>query len=241
MNKAEEQDTFKLGDSFGRLYDSVHQIIRPHKDGGSMRRLVVIFGIALMVFAFVILTIFIIAPAVVGSLDDAPLLKSIIQTAVCSSNEVLTASYSTYNTPTETTRSIYPSCVDKEQHARDVSQQIIQIGAIGYFGPFLIGLFMALLGRPGDKKQSYVPPAAAKSDFAGREADALKALMEAREQLKDKLANSDLSGRVHFQTQEQADHVPLAQRLRELKEAYSSGLVTEAEYNAKRKELLNES
>ncbi len=207
-----------------------------------MRRLVVIFGVALMVFAFVILTIFIIAPAVVGSLDDAPFLKSMIQTAVCSSNEVLTASYSTYNTPTETTRSIHPSCVDKEKHARDVSQQIIQIGAIGYLAPFLIGLFMTVGAKPGNKKQSYVSPTTVKSDVANHEADALKALMEASDQLKSGLASANLGGRqFHFQRGDQADHVSLAQRLRELKEAYSSGLVTEAEYNARRKELLNES
>src|SRR5260221_2261825 len=125
----------------------------PHKDEDFMRRLIVIFGVALMVCAFVILTIFIIAPSVVSSLDDAPLLKSIMQIAICRSNEVLTADYSTYNTPTSTTRTTDLHCVDREQHARDVSQQIIQIGAIGYLGPFLIGLFMALLGRPGDKKQ----------------------------------------------------------------------------------------
>src|SRR5258708_34754794 len=103
-----------------------------------MRRLIVITGIALMVFAFVILTIFIIASSVV-TLDDAPLLKSIMQSVVCRPNEVLTAHYSTYDTPTSTTRSTDLKCVDGEQNARDASQQIIQIGAIGYLGPFLIG------------------------------------------------------------------------------------------------------
>src|SRR5260370_7609103 len=132
----------------------------PHKDEEFMRRLIVIFGIALMVFAFVILTLFIIAPAVVSSLDDAPLLRNIMQIAVCKPNEVLTAHYSTYSTPTSTTRSTDMSCVDSEHNARDVSQQIIGIGAIGYLGPFLIGLFMALLGRPDDKKQTAVPSSA---------------------------------------------------------------------------------
>jgi len=36
------------------------------------------------------------------------------------------------------------------------------------------------------------------------------------------------------------DHVPLAQRLQELKDAYSAGLITEAEYTTKRKALLDE-
>ena len=191
-----------------------------------MRRFIVIFGVALMVFAFVILTLFIIAPSVVSSLDDAPLLKSIMQTAVCRPNEVLTAHYSTYNTPTSTTRSLDTSCVDSEHNARDVSQQIIQIGAIGYLGPFLIGLFMAMLGRPNDKKESNVSYSAVESDFGQRNARAerLEGLLEAREKS---------SG--------QTDHLPLAQRLRELKEAFNAGLITEAEYTAKRKELLNDS
>ncbi len=201
-----------------------------------MRRLLVIFGIALMVFAFVILTLFIIAPAVVGSLDDAPFLKGIIQTAVCRSNEVLTAGYSTYDTPTSTTRSVDMACVDAAQNGRDVSQQIIQIGMFGYLGPFLIGLFMSLLARPGNKKQAQDRLAVAGSSFADHEADTLEALMNA-----SKGTGPHPSGHVHSQTQDQPEHVPLSQRLRELKEAYSAGLLTEAEYQAKRKQLLNES
>ncbi len=208
-----------------------------------MRRLIVIVGIALMVFAFVILTLFIIAPAVVSSLDDAPLLKSIMQIAVCRPNEVLTAGYSTYNTPTSTSRSIHLNCVDSEHNARAVSEQIIQIGAIGYLGPFLVGLFMALLGRPDDKKQTTVPSTAVGIDLADRNARAvrLEALLEAREKSSGAVANLNPSDQVHSQAQNQPDHLPLAQRLRELKEAFNAGLITEAEYKAKRKELLNES
>ena len=202
-----------------------------------MRRWIVIFGIALMVFAFVILTLFIIAPAVVSSLDDAPLLRNIMQIAVCRPNEVLTAAYSTYSTPTSTTRTTDMSCVDSEHNARDVSQQIIGIGAIGYLGPFLIGLFMALLGRPDDKKQTTVPSMAVGIDVADRTARAqrLEALLQAREKSSGGVASLSAS------EQGQPGHLPLAQRLRELKEAFNAGLITEAEYKAKRKELLNES
>ncbi len=198
-----------------------------------MRRWIVIVGIALMVFAFVILTLFIIAPSVVSSLDDAPLLKNIMQIAVCKPNEVLTAAYSTYDTPTSTTRSLDTSCVDSEHNARDVSQQIIGIGAVGYLGPFLIGLFMAMLGRPGDKKQTDVASPAVGIDVADRTARVHR--LEAREKSSGKVSNVNPSG------QGQPDHLPLAQRLRELKEAFNAGLITEAEYKAKRNELLKES
>ncbi|MHB8628195.1 MAG: SHOCT domain-containing protein [Aggregatilineales bacterium] len=228
-----------------------------------MRRLLVIFGVALMVFAFVILTIFIIAPAVFMPLDNAPLLKDILQIAVCNSNEVLTADYSTYDTPTSTTVSVGMNCVDSQQNARDVSQQLIQIGAIGYLGPFLIGLFMALLAGSSGEKQTKVPAPAVRnhrprswaasqaesssptvgSDRADRNArpETLDALLESREQSRAEVSSLNPSGQAHSQTQDQPDHLPLAQRLRELKEAYHAGLMTEAEYQEKRREVLNES
>jgi hypothetical protein len=207
-----------------------------------MRRLIVIFGIALMVFAFVILTIFIIAPSVVSSLDDAPLIKGIMQTAVCRSNEELTAGYSTFRTPGTTRTSIGYNCVDKQQNARNVNDQVLQIGGIGYLVPFLVGLFMALLGRPDDKKQTNGPSAAAGSDLADRtaHADRIEAILEARQ----KSSGSTISnpgGHVHSQAKDQPNHLPLAQRLEELKQAFNEGLITEAEYTAKRKDLLNQS
>src|SRR5260221_3888476 len=131
-----------------------------------MRRLIVIFGIALMVFAFVILTIFIIAPSVITPLDNAPLLRGIMQMAVCRSNEELTAGYSTFRTPGTTRTSIGYNCVDKQQNARNVNDQVLQIGGIGYLVPFLVGLFMALLGRQDAKKQPNSPSATAGSDLA---------------------------------------------------------------------------
>jgi len=125
-----------------------------------MRRFIGIFGIALMVIAFVILTIFIIAPSMV-SLDNAPLLRGMMQIAVCRSDEVLTAGYSTYRTPGTSTTSIHYHCVDGQQNARDVNQQIVQIGALGYLGPFLIGLFTFLLTRLSNKKHTVASDIAA--------------------------------------------------------------------------------
>ncbi|MEO8396513.1 MAG: SHOCT domain-containing protein [Chloroflexota bacterium] len=165
-----------------------------------------------MVFAFVILTIFIILPSVV-TLDDTPLLKNLIQIVACKPNEMLTADYSTYDTPTSSTRSTDLSCVDNENQARDVSQQLIGIGAVGYLGPFLIGLFMALLaGAQTVKTKEALGKDRPKHDYA---------------------RTQDLSDPM-------PEHVPLAQRLQELKEAHSAGLITEAEYTEKRRALLDE-
>ncbi len=176
-----------------------------------MRRFFVFFGIALVVFAFAVLTLFIILPAVV-TLDDAPLLKSVMQLVACKPNEVLTGDYSTYETPTSSTRSTDLSCVDDEHQARDVNGLLIGIGAVGYVVPFLVGLFMALLAGSQTQKQrarKSSPP----SNYT----------------------------RTQNYSAPLPDHVPLAQRLQELKDAQHAGLITEAEYTEKRRALLDES
>ena len=205
-----------------------------------MRRFIGIFGIALMIIAFVILTIFIIAPSIV-SLDDAPLLRGMMQMAVCRSDEVLTAGYSTYRTPGTSTTSINYHCVDGQQNARDVNQQIVQIGAFGYLVPFLIGLFTFLLNRSSGKKQGNLRPGSVASDIAALNSSIKEqeAIHKARMKSRSGGSSSNPTGPVHSQAHGHSDHLPLAQRLEELKEAFNAGLMTEGEYEARRKELLN--
>jgi len=198
-----------------------------------MRRFFIILGIVLMVFAFVILGLFIIAPAVF-TMDDAPLLKNVMQTLVCEPNEVLTARYSTYSTPGTTTRSTALSCVDNEKHGRDVSGQIIGVGAVGYLVPFLVGLFMTLLaGRPSEKTDS-----ATTGGFNDSVAQERRARVEATRKDMEKLIAQQAMRDDHPAPIK--GHLPLAQRLQELKDAYSAGLITESEYSTKRAALLNE-
>ncbi len=178
-----------------------------------MRRRIGYLGAALMIIAFVILTIFIIAPAIIMPLDNAPLLKGIMQIAVCGSNETLTAGYSTYETPGTTSTSIEYNCVDKQQNARDVGDRIIEVGGIGYLVLFLTGLFTFLFGMQDTNKKTGVPSASAR----------------------EKSAPVTASGHDHSSPV----HVPLAQQLQELKDALDAGLITEAEYQSKRLELLS--
>lgn len=179
-----------------------------------MRRRIAIFGAALMVIAFGILTIFIIAPALIMPLDNAPLLKDIMQLAVCGSNETLTAAYSTYSTPGTTSTSIDYTCVDKQENAREVGDDMIKAAGIGYVVLFLIGLFTFMFGMQDAGKQTRLPSAPVKSEKSS-------------------------GGSNRFTASD--GHIPLAQRLQELKEAFHAGLITEAEYKAKRQELLDES
>ncbi len=205
-----------------------------------MRRVIVILGVVLMVLAFVILTLFIIAPAVISPLDNAPFLKGILQTMLCQPNERLTASYSTYNTPTSSTRSTDLTCVDSRGNEREVSGQIIGIGMVGYLVPFLSGLFMSMLGASAGKKTQVYVPSTTRSSKYNPNAERLEALVEA--QMKSNGgSNGGQTGQTYFPAHDFGEHRPLTQRLQELKDAYNAGLVTEAEYNEKRKELLNES
>lgn len=182
-----------------------------------MRRFFMILGIVLMVFAFAVLTIFIILPSVVN-FDDTPFLKNIMQSVACQPGEKVTASYSTYDTPTSSTRSTYLSCVNSEGQERDASQQIISIGAVGYLVPFLVGLFMTLIaGNKSKKSRSGWSPDG--SNFSNTTVSTFP----------DARINAVTEG-----------HVPLVQRLQELKEARNAGLITDTEYAERRKALLNE-
>ena len=198
-----------------------------------MRRPIAIFGAVLMVIAFVILTIFIIAPAIIMPLDNAPLLKGIIQMAVCNPNETLTTSYSTFEIPGESSTSIEYTCVDGQENTRDVSQQIIVAGGVGYVVLFLIGLFTFLSAMRDADKPTKAASAAARSALADRmaRAEQLEALVEAQGKSSSFTASE--------QDHSPSDHVPLAQQLQELKDALDAGLITEAEYKSKRLELLS--
>jgi hypothetical protein len=188
-----------------------------------MRRKSAIFGAVLMVVAFGILTIFIIAPAMIMPLDYAPLLKDIIQRAVCGSDETLSAAYSTYSTPGTTSTSIDYTCVDKQENAREVGDDIIKAAGIGYVVIFLTGLFTFMFGMQDTGKQTKSSSASVKSGKSSNRSESIA------------------SETLDFQPKDSPEHVPLAQRLQELKDALHQGLITEAEYKAKRQQLLDES
>lgn len=213
-----------------------------------MRRFFIIWGIALIVFSVVILVVFIIAPAVF-TIDDAPFLKSIMQAVACEPGEELTAKYSTYSTPGTTTRSTAMSCVNNEQQARDVSGQIIGIGAVGYLVPFLVGLFMTMLAASSSRNakpstaSDYSNTAGFFTDQQSSAADDRRARQEAARRDHEKQAARNAMRKGSHGVNPSAplhNHIPLAQRLQELKDAYSAGLITEAEYTARRSALLNE-
>ena len=185
-----------------------------------------------MVIAFVILTIFIIAPAIIMPLDNAPLLKGIIQMAVCSSNETLTTSYSTFEIPGESSTSIEYTCVDGQKNTRDVGDKLLwPAGSAMWCCSSLAYLHFCPLCRMRTSKPKLIRCCTQRA----RRPDGSRGAIGSSGRSRRKSSSLNRIRHDHSQS----DHVPLAQQLQELKDALDAGLITEAEYKSKRLELLS--
>lgn len=187
-----------------------------------MKRIVIIFGISLSVFAFVALMIFIVLPAVVP-LYRLPVVKDVIQVLFCKSGETLNASYSTYETPGTTTQSTDLQCVNRDGKGRDVSEDFIKAAFVGYLVTFLGGIAIVGIAQYFPTRQTVPTPSPAESFHE----------------------NHNVAGYVPTHRHQSvgggtSSHLPLTYRLTELKAALDAGLITQAEYDAKREELLKE-
>jgi len=187
-----------------------------------MRRIVTRFGIGLSVFAFVALMIFIVLPAIVP-LNNLPIVDSVIQALFCKSGETLNPSYSTYETPGTTTTSTDLQCVNSDGQGRDVSDDFIKAMFIGYLVTFLGGIAIVGIAQ-------YIPTRQGTS-----KTPAMQSFHD----------NHSAAEHVHTHHHEPisegtSSHLSLTYRLTELKSALDAGLITQAEYDAKRHELLKE-
>ncbi len=170
-----------------------------------------IIGIILIIISFAIMSVFIIIPAIVPSLDAVPPIRDAFQTMFCAQNEKINASYYTFSRPGETSRSVTFACVNSEGQERDISGQPILIGIVGYLILFLIGLVMTIVG--GRRSRA---PVTVSSGFT---------------------STGDIQG---YSSNHQGSATSLTDRLQELKSAHDAGLITQDEYEIKRKELINE-
>jgi hypothetical protein len=184
-----------------------------------MRRFFIWLGVFLMVFAFVVLFTFIILPSVISSFDNVPPLKAAYELVFCKTGETLHDSRTTYNpSPGTTVTTVDVSCVDKEGKERDISGDAISVGAVGYLVPFLVGLFMTLLAASREK----VPPTSTYVPSVQVHHDPIPSINRVEPPDKEKHLESAIT------------------RLKELKSALDSGLITQAEYDAKHKEILRD-
>ena len=186
-----------------------------------MRRSFKILGIALMIIAFVFMFTFIIIPAVIPSFDALPPLKATYQVLFCKADETLAEKRTLYRpSPGTTVTTIDLGCTNRTGQSRDIGQEPIAVGAGGYFATFLPGLFI-FMAASSKRKQPY---------NVADHADSLQQLQEAsRAARKDMGLNAQLEGTKSATA-----------RLEELKSALNEGLITQAEYESKRQEILRE-
>jgi Short C-terminal domain len=185
-----------------------------------MKRIVTRIGIGLSVFAFVALMILIVLPAL-APLDSLPVVKTVIQALFCKPGETLTASYSTFQTPGTTRQSTDLQCVNGDGPARHVGQDFIKAVFIGYLVTFLGGLAIVGIAQYLPTRQAGPTPSQSFHE------------------------NRSTEGHIHTYRHEPvsggtASHLSLTYRLAELKSALDAGLITQAEYDAKRAEVLKE-
>jgi hypothetical protein len=214
-----------------------------------MKSPLVIIGTILIIAAFVVMGLFIVGPAIAPSLDDVPLMKSVLQSVLCKGSEKLTADYSTYSTrPGNTTRSVEMGCVNNENQAREVSGQAILYGVVGYLIPFLLGLFMVISGAGGSRRRVVLTTNSAFGQFGDMLNQGGMSINNAGFQV-----TVDPSGKVEVKTPDGQVYTPSAsfsgmtssassttERLQQLKTMHDSGLITEAEYEAKKQEILKQ-
>jgi putative oligomerization/nucleic acid binding protein len=188
-----------------------------------MRRFFIWLGVFLMVFAFAVLFTFIILPAVIPSFDSVPPLKATYQLLFCKAGETLRDSRTTYNpSPGTTVTTVDVSCVDNEGKEHDISGDAISVGAVGYLVPFLVGLFMTLIAASREKVPPIPTPISTYRPSV-------------------QVHDDPVPQRDRVQPTDKEQHLESAiMRLKELKSALDSGLITQAEYEAKHKEILRD-
>ncbi len=122
--------------------------------------------------------------------------------------------------PGTTVTTIDLGCTNRTGQSRDIGQEPIAVGAGGYFATFLPGLFI-FMAASSKRKQPY---------NVADHADSLQQLQEAsRAARKDMGLDAQLEGTKSATS-----------RLEELKSALNEGLITPAEFESKRQEILRE-
>jgi hypothetical protein len=201
----------------------------------------VLIGVLLLLLSLSIMGLFVILPAVSPTLDDVPFVKSILQGVLCKPGETLTSDYSTFNTPTSTTRSAKFYCTDRERQERDVTGQAILYGIIGYLATFLPALLLMITGAQSAKRarmQDTMAQMNAMMSGQGGSFDSIGFHIDV-----DPAGNVVVrmpDGKIYTGQKGVSTPADLPERLGQLQTAFDSGLITRTEYDTKRAEILSE-
>ena len=176
-------------------------------------------GILLILVAVAALMLVVVLPAVMD-VKDVPTLNNALQRVLCQSGETLSTERHvgpSYDGGTSYSATYY--CTNNDEVERDVTGAATLMGMVIFVIPFLIGLFMIIgssFGMAGRAVTTTI--GSATSTILTMSAD-------------NKRKQSVSMG---------GEKDSISDRLRDLKSAYDQGLITEAEYELKRKEILRQ-
>ncbi len=214
-------------------------------------KLMTILGTILMILAFVVMFGFIIIPAVVPSFSDAPIIHDMFQTLFCKPGETIADAHATYNPePGKTVTTVSLSCVNNENQAREIDSAPIIVGTVGFLVPFLIGLFMVIVGTSRNRKPQLFTPSFIQPNGLNTQGFSLNSMgIDINMDENGEVTVKTPDGRVLTGHQMKVGSMSsmlaggassLTDRLKDLKSALDSGLITQSEYDEKREEILKE-
>ncbi|MBL8165207.1 MAG: SHOCT domain-containing protein [Anaerolineae bacterium] len=175
-------------------------------------------GCLLLILGMVALCGLVVLP-VLPFTADTQAIDAALQPLLCNSGETLRRDlYSSSYRPGETSFSMDVTCLDSDNRERDVTGQWMLLSAVAFTAPFLIGLTLFIVGVSRATRRSLV---ASTTDF-------------------NQVLKATGFNMPPAQTPVRTTNNPtLTQRLKELQEARDVGLITEQEFQQKRKELLD--
>ncbi len=208
-------------------------------------------GIALMVLAFIFLFGFIVFP-VIPQLADAPVFDRFLGAILCPPDQTLVRDQYSQIFGSEQQFSMNVACQDSNEKLTDVTGKWEQIGLVGYVVPFLIGLLLTITSAGGLAKRklmsivtpytggdlseimSQVKASARSDDSVGVALNQLTSQL-ASELTPEKIAA--LQQRVRVIQNSKPD---FTDKLKQIQEAHTSGLISDEEYERLRQKILDD-
>jgi hypothetical protein len=110
-----------------------------------MSKLGCLLGVLLDLVAFVILFGIIVIPALPGAENNSTIM-GVLEPLLCKPGETLTQTTSVIQDSRGTSRSPHYYCGMEPNAQREVTGRAVLYGAVGFVGPFLVGLLLSIVG-----------------------------------------------------------------------------------------------
>jgi hypothetical protein len=180
-------------------------------------KLRIVLGIALILVAIVTMLILVVLPVLPGQSDN-PAVLNFMASILCQSGERTEIEVVVTHDSDGTGYTPYTTCIGRENERTDASGKHLLITLVAFTVPFLVGLLLLIVnfGRAKRDVQDVLQTGQELIQI-GREGFSLASV-----------ASVNVGGTGGF-----------ADKLKELEEAHSAGLITSDEYDRLRKEILD--